>query len=235
LALCVASHHSGLIDCLAPDGCENLSNRMDKADSASHLSEAWATADTAVVAAKQALLRDPDLSAPLSTRIQSICRTDTGETIRRFKIGLLCRLLFSCLIDADRTDTADSAKPATAGFRQHGQYVAWPILADRLERALAQMDSGSEMNLLRRRVGDTCLAAHDRPTGAYTLTVPTGGGKTLASLRFALNHAAKWGMHRVIYVSPYTSILDQNAGAARQILEPDGTRSERSSSNITRT
>jgi CRISPR-associated endonuclease/helicase Cas3 len=67
------------------------------------------------------------------------------------------------------------------------------------------------------------LSASVRPKGTYLLTVPTGGGKTLASLRFALNHAAKWSMDRIIYVSPYTSIIDQNAKVVRNILEPCGT------------
>jgi CRISPR-associated endonuclease/helicase Cas3 len=79
------------------------------------------------------------------------------------------------------------------------------------------------MDVLRREVSAHCLSASIRPKGTFTLTVPTGGGKTLASLRFALNHAAKWKMERVIYVSPYTSIIDQNADVVRGILEPRGT------------
>jgi CRISPR-associated endonuclease/helicase Cas3 len=68
-----------------------------------------------------------------------------------------------------------------------------------------------------------CLNGSQRSKGLYTLTVPTGGGKTLASLRFALHHAKKHGMDRVIYVIPFTSIIDQNAEVTRGILEPDGT------------
>ncbi len=223
LALCVASHHSGLIDCITPSGGDNLSRRMDKADSESHFKEVWSNAEANVRERSEQLLQDPQLVKGISDIIIKICQTDKNKNIQRFKVGLLVRFLFSCLIDADRTDTADSAKPVPAAFRQHGQYVQWPVLADLLERSLEQFPSSSVVDLLRKQVSCDCLSASGRPKGMYTLTVPTGGGKTLASLRFAMNHAAKKGMDRVIYVSPYTSIIDQNAQVVRQILEPAGT------------
>ena len=223
LALCLASHHSGLIDCIAPDSTDNLSRRMGKAASESHYEEAWANADSNVRQQSEDLLRDPQLVSGIGNIIARICRTDTNENLVRFKVGMLTRFLFSCLIDADRTDTADSARQASAPLRQHGQYVPWPLLSILLERALAQLSNSSPIDLLRKEVSDHCMLASARPKGIYTLTVPTGGGKTLASLRFALNHAAQWGLDRVIYVSPYTSIIDQNAEAVRRILEPAGT------------
>ncbi|PKO57596.1 MAG: CRISPR-associated helicase/endonuclease Cas3, partial [Betaproteobacteria bacterium HGW-Betaproteobacteria-18] len=75
---------------------------------------------------------------------------------------------------------------------------------------------------LRADISRHCLDAAPRECGIYTLTVPTGGGKTLASLRFALHHARAHDLDRVIYVIPYTSIIDQNADVVRQILEPGG-------------
>jgi len=223
LALCVASHHSGLIDCITPCGADNFSRRMDKRGAESHYEEVCANADSSVSQQSESLLRDPQLAGGISNIITRICQTDTNETLRRFKIGLLTRFLFSCLIDADRTDTADSARPGSTLLRQHGRFVPWPLLVTRLERELGQLSTSSSMDPLRKRVSDECMAASARPKGIYTLTVPTGGGKTLASLRFALSHAVKWGMSRVIYVSPYTSIIDQNAAVVRRILEPVGT------------
>lgn len=223
LSICIASHHSGLIDCIAPSGFDNLSRRMNKADPESHFDETWLSAEKLVTQRHDQHLQDPNLVGGLSDTITRICNIDRTETIRRFKIGLLVRFLFSCLIDADRTDTADFSKCTAAPLRQHGRYVGWPSLADRLERKLRRFSAESPIDALRKEVSKSCLSAAVRPKGTYLLTVPTGGGKTLASLRFALNHAAKWNVDRVIYVSPYTSIIDQNAKVVRSILEPRGT------------
>jgi CRISPR-associated endonuclease/helicase Cas3 len=223
LSVCVASHHSGLIDCVAPDGADKLSRRMLKPDPETHYAEAWLNADRAVTEQKVKDLNHPDLPASVCEFISRLCRTDRSETILRFKVGLLVRLLFSCLIDADRTDTADFSKPAAAELRQHGGYVEWTVLVRLLDRELKNFSKQSEVEQLRNRVSESCLSASVRPKGTFALTVPTGGGKTLASLRFALSHAAKWQMERVIYVSPYTSIIDQNAAVVRSILEPSGT------------
>lgn len=220
LSLCVASHHSGLIDCITPGGEDNFSRRMKKADS--NFDEVWLNADAGIRELCEGLLRDPQLVGDIGDIVVDICRIEDQENLRRFKIGLLTRFLFSCLIDADRTDTADAAEPVRAAYRQHGRYVPWSALASLLERHLEQFPGATPADSLRKRVSLECLSAAGRPKGTFTLTVPTGGGKTLASLRFALNHAAKWGMDRVIYVCPYTSIIDQNADVVRRILEPSG-------------
>lgn len=223
LALCLASHHSGLIDCIAPCGTDNLSRRMRKADLDSHYAEAWASAEPPVVERSEQHLQDPDLTGRIRDIVTRLCRADSNRTILQFKVGLLVRFLFSCLIDADWTDSADSKNRTAASLRQHGRYLEWPVLADLLERELERFSGNTRIDELRRQVSERCLSASGRPKGAFTLTVPTGGGKTLASLRFALNHAAKWKMDRIIYVSPYTSIIDQNAEVVRSILEPTGT------------
>jgi len=222
LSLCVASHHSGLIDCIAPVGRDKLSYRMLKADGDSHREEALSNAEPALTGTIQDLLRDPCLVESLKGKLSDLTNGDRNETIIRFKTGLLIRLLFSCLIDADRTDTADFSSPTAADFRQHGKYVDWQDLCSLLEERLLDFTAGNSVDDLRKHVSDECLKGAKRPKGIFTLTVPTGGGKTLASLRFALNHAATWGMDRVIYVSPYTSIIDQNAEVVRAILEPKG-------------
>ncbi|MDD5724500.1 MAG: DEAD/DEAH box helicase [Syntrophales bacterium] len=77
------------------------------------------------------------------------------------------------------------------------------------------------MDEIRKEVSAHCLDAAKQPGGLFTLTVPTGGGKTLASLRFALHHAKEYGMDRIIYIIPFTSIIDQNAQVVREILEPE--------------
>src|SRR6185312_917037 len=223
LAICIASHHSGLIDCVAPDGADIFSRRLGKEDAKTHLDEAWSNAEPSVIQAFDSYLRSSDVVSCLREVINRIYLMDSAESLRRFNVGLLVRYLFSCLIDSDRTDSADFSKPHAASFRQHPEPVKWDVLVDRLERQLKEFSGDSIVSGVRHQVSGYCLHASARPKGTLTLTVPTGGGKTLASLRFALNHAAKWNMDRIIYISPYTSIIDQNAEVVRSILEPAGT------------
>ena len=222
LAMCVASHHSGLIDCIDPGGVDLLTRRIEKHGALSHREEAWSQADQTVRDRVETLLKSTDVASEIDAAMARIHENDSDEVIRPFKKGLLLRMLFSCLIDGDRIDTADFDKPRAASFRQHGEYVPWHELIDRLELKLAAFSNERRVDQLRCEISSHCLAASDRPKGVFTLTVPTGGGKTLASLRFALHHAQRWGMDRVMYVSPYISIADQNAQVVRKVLEPAG-------------
>src|ERR1017187_3063942 len=86
---------------------------------------------------------------------------------------------------------------------------------------ISELEGSHPIDRIRRKISEHCRAAADRDRGCFTLTVPTGGGKTLASLRFALYHAKRHRLDRVIYVIPFTSIIDQNADIVREILEPD--------------
>ena len=220
LALCVASHHSGLIDCILPGGEDNLTRRLNKDDALAHFNEVWGNIDAEVLSQLESLLGDSEVIVELTTALKRIQDIDGDKTIQPFKAGLLLRVLFSCLIDGDRTDTADFDKPRAAAFRQHGEYVGWHKLIDRLEFRLESFKNERWVDQCRREISRHCLAGAGRPKGIYTLTVPTGGGKTLASLRFALHHAQCWNMDRVVYVSPYISIADQNAQVVREVLEP---------------
>jgi CRISPR-associated endonuclease/helicase Cas3 len=223
LAICIASHHSGLIDCLELDGDDRLNQRLRKPDSSTRFAEAWANLDPMVKSRAEALMQDPGLISEVRNRITSLATSlDKGEGDLDVQLGLLLRLLFSCLIDGDRTNTADFEKPAAAVHRLHQAYETWEILLERLDQNLSQMNTEGFVNSTRRRVSDECFRAAARPGGIYTLTVPTGGGKTLSALRFALEHARRKALDRIIFVSPYISIVDQNAAVARSIFEPEG-------------
>jgi CRISPR-associated endonuclease/helicase Cas3 len=222
LALCVASHHSGLIDCVGVDGTDKFSRRMGKADVLVHRRETWLKLDVSVRERWTSLIRDDELIPSFRKLVKQICQSARSTTAIEFEMGMLARFLFSCLIDADRVSTADFESPAAAKQRLKGEYAEWPVLVARLERKLAGFKCESKIDKLRRDVSEHCLNAADRGKGTFTLTVPTGGGKTLASLRFALHHADRERMARVIYVIPYTSIIDQNAEEIRKILEAKG-------------
>jgi CRISPR-associated endonuclease/helicase Cas3 len=223
LAVSIASHHSGLINCLEPDGRDKLNQRLKKSDYDTRFAEAWANLDPSVKSRAAALMQDPGLVAEVRNAIASLTAAhDKGEGDMHVQVGLLLRLLFSCLIDADRTDTANFENPGAAAHRQDQVYETWERLLERLDRGLSQMNMNGSVNGFRRQVSDECFRAADRSGGIYTLTVPTGGGKTLSALRFALEHARRRALDRIIFVSPYISIVDQNAAVARSILEPEG-------------
>ncbi|MDR3736138.1 MAG: CRISPR-associated helicase Cas3' [Acidobacteriaceae bacterium] len=223
MAICIASHHSGLIDCLEPDGSDKLTQRLEKQDNRTRLSEAWTNVDSSVKDRAAALMRDPGLVAEVRNAMARLTASfDKGEGDKDVQMGLLLRLLFSCLIDADRTNTANFEKPAAALHRQNLEYETWEKLVERLDRHLSLMNTHGSVNVIRRQISDECFRAADRLGGIYSLLVPTGGGKTLSALRFALEHARRRALDRIIFVSPYISIVDQNAAVARSILEPEG-------------
>lgn len=231
LALCIASHHSGLIDCLSSDtksvGENVFTKRIQKLDDRTHLQEARRNMDVVIAERFRELANNPNLIDGLKESIRqvAICDLRTGvrpdeNSITQFKTGLLVRFLFSCLIDADRINTADFENPDAAAKRLKGEYSDWNLLIARLEAHLQVLTDQYPIDEFRRRISDQCRESAARDKGIFTLTVPTGGGKTLASLRFALAHAKLHGMDRVIYVIPFTSIIDQNADVVRKVLEP---------------
>ena len=124
-------------------------------------------------------------------------------------------MLYSCLVDADYLDTERFMK----GDMPRGIGDSLETLLTRLQAKLNAWDNPtSALNKLRQQILQACVSAATNPKGIYTLTVPTGGGKTTSSLAFALHHAVEHGMKRVIYVVPYTSIIEQNADVFRGIL-----------------
>ena len=235
LALAIASHHSGLKDCIAPDGRDVFGERMRKADFKTHLSEVKNNVSPSIMNRIKELLNNPSIFKSFEQAVDLIKKNEVAaggkkEEYRarvRFKEGILLRMLYSCLIDADRTDTADFENDFVKQHRLSGQYLPWQTLAQRLEEHLATFKNDTAINKGRSHISDCCLQAAKRGRGIFTLTVPTGGGKTLASLRFAINHANyslgdPHPIERIFYIVPYTSIIDQNARIAREVLErPD--------------
>ena len=230
LALCIASHHSGLIDCLSQSAGkpteDAFTKRMGKSADKTYLSEVLGKADKELLEAARGLMLREETTQAFQVWITKILGQVPGKNplspVFQQQLGLLVRSLFSCLIDADRIDTADFEHPGRARRRLRGNYETWDVLIQRLEAHLSAFAPRYDIDALRQDISRHCLEGAARTKGIYTLTVPTGGGKTLASLRFALHHALKHGMDRVVYVIPFTSIIDQNAQVVRSILEPDG-------------
>lgn len=223
LALCIASHHGGLIDNLSADGEEHLfNNRIHKADDKTHLTECKQQADAQIQERAKALA-GKELLISMLTRLKTL--DGASDTITQFNRGLWTKFLFSCLIDADRISSADFEYAENTAYRQR-QKPEWSIAVDRLEQHLQQLtdkqaDQKGPIDHIRQAISEACYRRASEAQGIYTLTVPTGGGKTLASLRYALHHAQQHQLERVIYVIPYTSIIEQNAIAIRSIVEHD--------------
>lgn len=132
------------------------------------------------------------------------------------------RMLFSCLVDADFLDTEAFMDQGKNNLR-YG-FPDLNCLKENFDSYMAgkmRKSSATLVNLLRSEVFQACIAKAELPTGIYTLTVPTGGGKTLTGLGYALQHALTHGKKRIIYVLPFTSILEQTAAVFREALGSD--------------
>ena len=194
LAACMMGHHSGLPDLGSPanpPGAPTFVGRWRK----------WL--------AKQIPPVDPDYPVPpVVLPARPVRKPSLAESFRT-------RMLYSCLVDADYLDTEQFMN----GETPRGIGDDMKTLLNRLQRHLDKWKNPTtELNQLRQEILRSCIQAGARPRGIYSLTVPTGGGKTISSLAFALHHAAAHGMKRIIYVVPYTSIIEQNAEVFRDIL-----------------
>ncbi|MEQ1661349.1 MAG: CRISPR-associated helicase Cas3' [Thiobacillus sp.] len=200
LAHLIAGHHAGLYDWNS--ALSSLEYRLQQEDSRKELNEALAENPPADILYYGAFT--PDLLA--------IPGGKDG-------FALWVRMLFSCLIDADRLDTEaymDEGKSAQRG--------GWPDIQTLLEQFDVFMASKTTatdptpVNQLRADILRQCRAKATDASGLFSLTVPTGGGKTLSSMAFALEHAKRYHKRRIIYVIPYTSIIEQTADTFRDIF-----------------
>lgn len=134
---------------------------------------------------------------------------------RGFATAFYIRMLYSCLVDADYIDT-ETFMNGDAG---RGNYEPLSALCDKLTAYISKWNNPTrEIDILRQKILNSCIEKASAPRGIFSLTVPTGGGKTVASMAFALNHAVANSMKRIIYIIPYTSIIEQNAKVFRDIL-----------------
>lgn len=222
LALCIASHHGGLIDCLKQDGENGFKKRIEQPDEKTHKAECINKVPFPLQEKLDAFL-NIDLLKSIALDINKLSGLEGAKKIpkiRAFYKGLWVRMLFSCLIDSDRISSADFEKPENRAWRN--KKTDWSIVVERFEGALKELKGSRPIDKLRRDISNECRARAKDPRGIYTLTVPTGGGKTYSSLRYALHHAHHHRLDHIIYVIPYTSIIEQNAQAIREMVEhPD--------------
>jgi CRISPR-associated endonuclease/helicase Cas3 len=197
ISYCIAGHHTGLPDygdSTDVDGTGTLLSRVEKKELA-------------------------DFSA-YRTEIDPASLVLKGRRLKTsnepFSVAFMTRMIFSALVDADFQDTETFMGQSKKPRGGHGSIVE---LCQTFNAAMRKFDNPqSEINKKRTETLKACIEKANSEQGFFTLTIPTGGGKTLASMAFALNHAAKHGLKRVIYVIPFTSIIEQNATVFKEFL-----------------
>lgn len=148
---------------------------------------------------------------------------DVGQSISRQSM-FLSKFIFSTLIDADRTNSREFEENRYDDIGQSHEHLLshyYDKLMEKVNGFKQQGDANNPINVLRSEMSDQCEKFARKPSGIYTLSIPTGGGKTLASLRYALKHAELYKKNRIIYIVPYTTIIEQNADEVRKILDDD--------------
>ena len=201
LAYCIAGHHGGLPDVgsvIDIGGEGTLLARLDPDKTKLHDYSAYKTELD-----PSSLTFKPRLIKPIKDH-------------RNFSVSFLIRMIFSTLVDADWLETETYMN---SGRKPRGEYETIEVLTQRFNIFLQRFDHPQNaINQKRTETIKACLSKAPKEQGIFTLTVPTGGGKTLASMAFALNHAVKHGLKRIIYVIPFTSIIEQNAAVFKDCL-----------------
>lgn len=199
IAYLIAGHHAGLPDWNGE--VASLFQRLENGKMKGYL--------------REVLLSDPDISL-----LDQPCPTSFPP--KDGSLALWIRMLFSCLVDADFLDTEAFMDGEKSGYR--GGHPELPELLARFDQYMEHMvgeaakAKDTTVNRIRADVLRQCRDKAKLPSGLFSLTVPTGGGKTLSSMAFALNHAVHHGKNHVIYIIPYTSILEQTAEIFRGIF-----------------
>jgi CRISPR-associated endonuclease/helicase Cas3 len=198
LSYCIAGHHAGLQDWSPEEeGKKSLCFQLTT-------------------------IKDVTAIKPLFNDHQDVSLLPPWKFDRNLDLSLWVRMLYSCLVDADFLDTENYMDAGKT--KQRGQFYDLGTLYVRFKEHVKTMEADADktsINHLRQKIRERCIQFGQEPKGVFSLSVPTGGGKTLSSLAFAFEHAIKHQMDRIIYVIPYTSIIEQNATVFRKAIGED--------------
>lgn len=220
----IISHHSYLHDFLGPDLESDYLRRVRDKSSEELDYEGVCRHFFAEVMSEEEF---QSYVQEASKELEAYLSKPSTETMES-KLMFLTKFIFSALIDSDRTNTREFEE----GHSQPGQQRTerqrhdlfanyYSKLMNKLDGFLTHPDAGKPIHRLRREMSDGCDSFANKPSGIYTLSIPTGGGKTLASFRYALKHAMEHGKKQIIYVVPFTTIIEQNAEELRKIIDDD--------------
>ena len=221
----IKCHHGGLRDVLNMEGPSEMDRLNQKTEAETRKEEALRN-----FMANDNLYKifsdidydqmEEDLKR-IASRIMALQRGDdtAHKSMAYFQLGLLMKYSYSALIDADRLDTADFQDLNRQDLRNTKDALTWHGASHVFESYISEFKADTRINKVRHEISEACFKKSGSDKGIFRLQVPTGGGKTLAAMRFALNHASKHGMDHIFIIIPYTSIIDQNADVYRNIFE----------------
>ena len=141
------------------------------------------------------------------------------KKIMDFQIGLLARMVTSAVMYGDRRDTREFMQGQGEEVKTCNIQYLWKEMTDKFETKISEFSTETQLSIVRKKISEQCFEFAKRETGIYRLNVPTGAGKTLATLRYALEHARRFEKKRIIFIIPLLSVIDQNAKVLREYLE----------------
>lgn len=221
----IGAHH-GLFDCVNLNGVNGFEKRLSIDKAEIYYNEAIENFFSGVQ--KENEIEEHFIRAVDEIKLfcqkctKSICvgKKERNQVID-FQIGLLARLVTSAVIYGDRRDTREFMQGRVEEQKVYVGKNLWKETADAFEQKIGQFSAETELNKVRQKISNQCFDFAKRETGIYRLNVPTGAGKTLSTLRYALEHAKEFDKRRIIYIIPLLSVIDQNAKVLREYLEND--------------
>lgn len=219
MAMCVISHHGGLRDFLTPDLASDFLNRVSEKEIPEYENSV-----TSFFSRQISESEFEEYFEKAKNEVVFILQKIKENKLKPITASFVIKYIFSSLIDADRTNTRmfDENKQVEPQIDTHSFFgESYEALMEKLLTFHKSEKANEPINLLRNEMSTQCERFALNPSGIYTLSIPTGGGKTLASLRYALKHALEYKKERIIYVVPYTTIIEQNAQEVREILKND--------------
>lgn len=217
LAFAVGAHH-GLFDCVDPTRRIGLKYRSEMRDISYEESVEGFFAQGISPQETERLFSAA--TAEIDQIIEQLEERNADDQEYFFVVGLLARLLLPAVIEGDRQDTAAFMNGYTPQNLPEDMTPIWSARLEHLEEKLRKLPDDGEIAAARRKISEMCRAFAEKLPGIYRLNVPTGGGKTLSSLRYALAHAKKFGKKRLIFTAPLLSILEQKGVRRRRPADP---------------
>lgn len=220
ISIAITSHH-GLYDCIDINGKNNFVRKMNKNEEIYYeevLNNCKTTLKTYDL--EELFKRSLNEAKEIFIKIKDITSDMNDNTCSFFLLSCLERLILSVLVDADWTDTSEfmNEQNVTCNTDESKLHEIWKNMQLYLDNRINELSYDNKVSLLRKSISDECYEFGKNGSGVYCLPIPTGGGKTLSGLRYAIEHSKINNKSRIIYVAPYLSILEQNANEYRKAL-----------------